>query len=123
MALSITKADVLSFAPCQCDSIARIDELFAGRERLTVIDVLALGMPDEHKLWLILRPQLIPQTTLDRIFAEFHLMLTPEYRIKAIAFPHKLITFVLFSQRRSIDDASNDLSTLSKLVEILRSHL
>lgn len=125
MVLSVTKADILSFSPCASDSIARIDELFAGRESLTAADVIALNMPDEHKLWLILRPQLIPQDRLDAISTEFRSMISGEDFLERAktATPIKLVTFVLLSLRPSHDDNSTDPATLARLLEIVRSHL
>ena len=65
--LTVSIADVLSFNPCESESAARMEELFAGRERISALDILAMDIPDEHKYWLILRPELIDEATLTLI--------------------------------------------------------
>jgi len=49
----------------------RIKKLFAGREALSALDVLELDIPDAHKLWAVLREELIPARTLHLLAVEF----------------------------------------------------
>ena len=63
----VSVADVISFEPCDSDSARRIEELFDGRETINVFDILAMDMPFEHKMWLIIRPELIDQDTINLI--------------------------------------------------------
>ena len=74
--LSVTIADVFSFDPCDSESIARIEELFAGRETINVADIFQMEMPFEHKMWLIMRPELIDQTTIGLIKEDFLSLMT-----------------------------------------------
>ena len=73
--LSVTVADVMKWQPCGWDGAdngknyteARVCALFAGRKRLTALDVLALDIPVEDRLWAVLREELIDACTL-RLF-------------------------------------------------------
>jgi hypothetical protein len=60
----VTIKDVLSWAPCEEYTEERITKLFAGRESLTVADILELDIPYEDKLWAALREELIPAPIL-----------------------------------------------------------
>ena len=72
----VTIPDVQSFEPCDSDSARRIEELFAGRETINAFDILAMDMPFEHKMWLIMRPELIDQDTLNLIGDDFLALMT-----------------------------------------------
>ena len=67
MSLTVTAADIRSFNPCECDSSANIEALMGGNASIDVQFAMNINMPTAHKLWLILRPQLIEQATLDTI--------------------------------------------------------
>jgi hypothetical protein len=58
----ITIEQVMSWEPCYPQE--RVEELFAGREVLTIEDVFNLDIPAEHKLWVLLREELIPAPVL-----------------------------------------------------------
>jgi hypothetical protein len=64
MMLSVTVDQVLSWEPCEEYTRARIEELFAGRETINVHDVLEMNIPDEDKLWAVLREEFIPAKIL-----------------------------------------------------------
>jgi hypothetical protein len=64
--LTVTMDQVLSWEPCY--SREQIGTLFAGRERITALDVLSMDIPVEDHLWAVLREELISPRTL-RLFA------------------------------------------------------
>ena len=76
--LTVSKADIISFRPCDSESMDNIDNLMAGNERIDVTYVLNLSIPAVHKLWLVLRSQLIPMETLAKIKTAFVAMIPPE---------------------------------------------
>ena len=67
MTLSISIADLNSFNPCNCEPANKLEELWAGRERVTALEVLDFDMSDEHKYWVILRPELLEEAQLAAI--------------------------------------------------------
>jgi hypothetical protein len=60
----ITIKDVLGWDPCEEYTEERITKLFAGRESLTVADILELDIPWNDKLWAVSREELIPAPIL-----------------------------------------------------------
>lgn len=73
---SVTVSDVISFNPCDSSSARNIEGLFAGRETINAFDIFNMEMPFDHKVWLILRPELIDQDTLDLIKEDFLSLMT-----------------------------------------------
>jgi len=69
--LTMTVEDFINANAFCGRSRRRIKELFAGREALSAIDVLELDIPDAHKLWAVLREELIPLQTLHKLAVEF----------------------------------------------------
>ena len=101
---SVTIPDVISFDPCNSDSVANIELLFAGREAINVFDVLDMQIPLEHKMWLILRPELIDQEALDLIKEDFLVLMTDHenvYYERAVTGPvNKIVNkFVNYSNQ------------------------
>jgi hypothetical protein len=60
--LSVTLDDILSWDPCY--DREDLEELAAGRERITAAEILDLPIPIEDRLWAVLRPELIPEPVL-----------------------------------------------------------
>jgi hypothetical protein len=60
--MSITIDTVMSWWPCY--SLKKIEQLFAGRDSLSVDDLLTLPIPDADKLWVLLHPEVIPAREL-----------------------------------------------------------
>ena len=54
-----------------CYPLSRIEELWAGRESLSALDILDLDIPDVDKLWGVLREDLIPANTLHELACRF----------------------------------------------------
>ena len=54
-----------------CYPRERLEELFAGRETLTARDCLDLEIPDEDKLFVLLRPEMIPERELHLLACDF----------------------------------------------------
>ena len=51
-----TVEDVMAVNPCENDyPRKRIEQLFAGQDYLTLDDLPKLDIPDEHKLWVLIR--------------------------------------------------------------------
>jgi hypothetical protein len=71
---SVTVNDVMSWEPCYIEDFGEdkarmmITDLFAGRETLTVIDMLRLDIPAQDRLWAVLREDCVDDRTL-RLFA------------------------------------------------------
>ena len=45
----VSKEDIFKFSPCVAATQQLVDTCFAGREFLTVPDILALALEDEYK--------------------------------------------------------------------------
>jgi len=65
---AVTIADVISWSPCGGYTLKRLEELAAGRKRMTASEILSLDIPMDHRLWVVLRPTLVRLETI-RIFA------------------------------------------------------
>ena len=61
---AVTVDQVLSWEPCDDYTPERVTELFAGRETVTALDILAMDIPPDDKLWAVCREELIPAATL-----------------------------------------------------------
>lgn len=64
MSRTVTVEQVLSWRPCEPYRRGRIEALFAGRQELSALEILALDIPAEHRLWAVLREDLIAAETL-----------------------------------------------------------
>ena len=62
--LAVTVDQVMSWPPCEDYTRERVEELFAGREAMTALEILELDIPCEDILWAVLREELIPAETL-----------------------------------------------------------
>jgi hypothetical protein len=60
----VTIDQVMSWEPCEDYTRKRVAKLFAGRKTVSATNVLGMDIPDEDKLWAVLRPELIPEPTL-----------------------------------------------------------
>jgi len=67
--LTMTVQDFVDAGACY--EHEQIEELFAGREALSALDILDLDIPDNDKLWAVLREMLIPERTLHLLAVEF----------------------------------------------------
>ena len=56
---SVTVDDVMSWEPCEPHTRERVTSLFAGRARVTALDVCAMDIPTDHILWAVLREDMI----------------------------------------------------------------
>src|ERR1035437_3212934 len=54
-----------------CYDLQTIKGLWDGRESLTALDILDLGIPDADKLWGVLRENLIPASGLRELACRF----------------------------------------------------
>ena len=66
-----TIQDVLSWNPCVEYTQDRITNLWAGRKKLSALDMTKLDIPIEDKLWAILRENLISANTLHLLACDF----------------------------------------------------
>jgi hypothetical protein len=62
--LKITVDMIMSWAPCDEYSRSRVQKLGSGREGLTPLEICDLDIPAEDRLWVLLRPEIIPETQL-----------------------------------------------------------
>jgi hypothetical protein len=60
----VTVDQVMSWKPCERYTRELIEQLFAGRESLSAVDILKLDIPTEDRLWAVLREELIPAPVL-----------------------------------------------------------
>ena len=116
--MQVTKEQVFSFSPCQSDSIQRIDELFGDKATINVDDILAMNMPDDHKLWLILRPELLPVETLDQIKAAFLALIPQDHEQYNIALAQDY-WHVQAKVMRALQPQTNE-DTAAQLLNIVR---
>ena len=56
---SVTVDDVMSWEPCDPYTTERVKSLFAGRARVTALDVCAMDIPVKDVLWAVLREDMI----------------------------------------------------------------
>ena len=83
--LTITKEDVGRFSPCEAGTKDLIDNVFQDRESISALDVLNSDkILYEHKLWTVLRAELIEIDKLEKIKGEFLGMIDNPY-LKEIA--------------------------------------
>ncbi len=69
---TITVSDLKSFGPCyRGDELESLLAFARTRERWNVLDVLATDHPAEDRLWLVLRPRLIPEPWLHELACRF----------------------------------------------------
>ena len=121
MALSVSKADILSFNPCPSQTRDNLDTLMEGNERIDVEFILNVGVPADHKLWLILRPELLPIETLEKIRAAFVALVPTDNEwyvtidtIEWCGMPSKMY--------RALQPQSNE-TTAAQLLTIVRGYL
>jgi hypothetical protein len=71
--LTITVNDLISFKPCyKGEQLKKLITLFRSRPVWTALDVAALTQyPARDRLWLMLRPELIPDRTLHELACVF----------------------------------------------------
>ena len=68
---SVTVDQVLSWNPCLRYNRERVTELFAGRETLTVLDILALDIPPADRMWAVLRKEFFSDERLHNLTCDF----------------------------------------------------
>ena len=77
---TVTIDQVMSFRPCGYDkdddgkhyTRNRVTQLFAGRDGVTAMDVLTCAdVPDEDKLWLVLRTEFMPEMMIHELACDF----------------------------------------------------
>ena len=68
---TVTIADVMAWGPCDGYDRARVTRLFRGRERIGVLDILAMRIPAEDRLWSVLHEELIPAPVLHEFACQF----------------------------------------------------
>ena len=64
-----TVEEVLSWGVCYHRE--QLEELYAGRETLTALDCFCLDIPEEDKLFVLLRPEVIPERELHLLACDF----------------------------------------------------
>lgn len=62
---------LMGWNPCSDFPQGRIADLFAGREEVTVKDIMAVDMRQDEKLWAVLREAFFTQTELEVMAAYF----------------------------------------------------
>ena len=68
---TVTIDDVMAWHPCEQYNRTRITRLFRGRECIGVLDILALRIPAEDRLWSVLHEELIPAPVLHEFACQF----------------------------------------------------
>ena len=62
--LKVTVDQVMSWEPCEEYTRERVEELFAGRESLSALEIMKLDIPAKDMLWAVLCEELVPAETL-----------------------------------------------------------
>ena len=62
---NISVDDVMRFGPCDPYDRGRVEELFAGRERVSALDILGADIPARDRLWVVLHEELVPAQVLN----------------------------------------------------------
>jgi len=69
---TLTVDEVMALHPCYTRE--RVEELWAGRESLTLAEIAALDIPLEDRLWCVLAPGVLP----DAVLGELHCRIVDE---------------------------------------------
>ena len=64
--LTVTVDQVMAWGPCDDYTHERVEELFAGREALSAMDITELDIPAKDIIWALLREELVPANTLHK---------------------------------------------------------
>ena len=64
--LTVTVDQVMAWGPCDDYTHERVEELFAGREALSAMDITELDIPAKDIIWALLREELVPADTLHK---------------------------------------------------------
>jgi len=68
----VTASDVMSWGPCNPPYTREyVEQLFAGRETIDALDVLAMDIPYDDMLWAVLREDMLSERTLRLAAATF----------------------------------------------------
>ena len=68
---TVTINDVMAWHPCEQYNRTRITRLFRGRECIGVLDILAMRIPAEDRLWAVLHEELIPAPVMHEFACQF----------------------------------------------------
>ena len=68
---TVTIDDVMAWNPCEQYNRTRITRLFRGRECIGVLDILAMRIPAEDRLWAVLHEELIPAPVMHEFACQF----------------------------------------------------
>jgi hypothetical protein len=79
---TVTVEDVLAWEPCDDYTHERLLELAAGRERMSVLEILDLDIPPDDRLWVVLRPELIDDEDLHELACRFAEAVLPIWEAK-----------------------------------------
>ena len=77
-----TVDDVLWWGPCPDYTPEVITEIFAGRESLSVAEILDLDIPPDDRLWAVLRPEMLSEEMLGELTCRFAEDVLPIYERK-----------------------------------------
>lgn len=115
MSLTVTADQIRSFNPCDSESSAQIDALMGGNAAVDATYIMGVNIPSAHKLWLLLRPELIEQSQLDTIDAYLMGMLNQSYSKFTIA--SKCATINVYGHVKAFyAEAKKDASTLDDTI-------
>ena len=73
----ITIEQVLSWKPCGDHSREELLKISGGRTSLTPLEILALDIPVDHRFWVLLREEIIPEKELHLLACEFAVAVLP----------------------------------------------
>ena len=79
----LTIDQVLAMDPCEKYDRERITELAAGRNELSLLEILDLDIPHEDKIWVVLRKEFLSERDLHLLacdFAEYSLPIWEKWR-------------------------------------------
>ncbi len=75
----VTVQDILSWDPCDGYTEEKIKELFGRKKYLNVKQILDLDIPAEDRLWVVLRPEMIPEMIIHEFLCQVAESVLPIY--------------------------------------------
>lgn len=79
---TVTVDQVLEWKPCDGYDRVRLEELFAGREVVSALDILNMPISADDKLWAALRIDLIEENSLHLLACDFAEVVLPLWEEK-----------------------------------------
>jgi hypothetical protein len=114
--LNATLRDLISWKPCYGWTEQRIYEFAQGKEEWTAKEILELELSDRDKLWLVLRPELLPDLTLHHASCDFAEHCVETWNVTSSQ--NQRVTQVLDAKRAWMFGADNEKGLIESRVQL-----